>query len=90
MSRYEITMQLNILCPLRVVVEADSKEDALDLAAEIIAPSVADAADERNRGWKATLTITPPKGVEVANRTLKATVISQTSGGEKVKKLLDT
>ena len=90
MSRYEITIQLNILCPLRVVVEADSKEDALDLAAEIIAPSVADAAYERNRGWKATLTVAPPKGVEVANRTLKATIISQTTGGEKVRKLLET
>jgi hypothetical protein len=90
MSRYEVTIQLNIYCPIRVIVEADSKEDALDLTAELIAPSVADAAYERNRGWKATLTVTPPKGVEVANRTLKATVISQYSGGEKVKKRLET
>ncbi len=87
MRRYEVSLDLVVHCPVNIIVEADDKQAAIDTAYSLVCGSVSEAIDNKNMGWKATLTVKPPKGVEIASATLKATTITAAAGGEKARKL---
>lgn len=87
MPKYEVTLEMIVYCPVKIVVEADDKDAAIDAASGLIAGNVYSAHHDKSRGWKAMVDIAPPKGVEVVSRKVRASIVSQTSGGEKAKKL---
>lgn len=84
MDTYEVTTSLIVHCTVKVVVGADSKDAAIEAAAELM-PNNFDAGSRA--GWKGTLDIRPPKGVMLVDGKVKATYFEQASGIEKAKKL---
>ena len=88
MTAFEVTLEAIIYCPVKVVVEADDKDAAIYMASRFLSGNVADAVYEKSRGWKAVVKLTPPKSVYVSNRETRATNISQSSGGERARKIM--
>ncbi len=82
MAQYEIETCLLIHLKVKVIVEADSKDAALDAAADAL-PANYDM--DRAKKWGANVTLKAPKGVQVTP--VKVVHFEQTGGGEKVRKL---
>lgn len=80
MKTYQVTLEMVVLCPLRLCVEAESKEEALDLAASLVPTNVSEAHATKNGGWKATVRVSPPKGAILNQYEFRATHITQSSG----------
>ena len=89
MPKFEISTSIVIEVPVKIVVEADSKNDALDVLSGSIPLSAHEAYETKNKGWKATAQIKPTKGESLilTSDSAKASVITATSGGEKIKKV---
>ena len=88
MSDYEVTLELVIYAPVKIRVRnVDGKEDAIEAASELVAGYVSDALASKNLGWKAKICLTPPPGIELAGSEVRATVITQSGGGEKAKRI---
>lgn len=86
MAKFEVTTEIVLYCPVKLIVEAQSKDDALDAASALIPINIQDAATT-DRPWKAAVEVKPPQNVQVVTTRLKAVNISATSGGEKVRKI---
>lgn len=84
MPKFEVQTDLLIHTTVKVTVEANSKEEAMDKVAEQL-PTNMDGGSSKN--WKAKVELTAPKGVQLV--VMKAHHFEQTSGGEKVRKLSD-
>jgi hypothetical protein len=82
MSRYEVSTDLIIHTKIKVVIEADSREEAIDNVAGIMP---ANYNLERSKLWAANVTVKPPKGIEVTS--IKAYHFEQASGFDKARKL---
>jgi hypothetical protein len=82
MSRYEVETDLIVHVKIKLVVEADSKAEAINAAADLL-PTNSDMA--RAQGWKATVALKPPKGVEITSA--KPYHFEQASGADKAKQL---
>lgn len=82
MPRYEVTAEIVISTKVKLIVEADSPAEAIEQAQDAL-PSGYGA--DTSEGWKATMKIKPPKGVEITSA--RAYRFAQTSGGEKAKRL---
>lgn len=88
MKKFELTLEFNVTIPVKVIVEAENREAALDLAGEIAPGSSYDAYETRNGGWGASVTLRPPKGREIVKKdNIRASFITQSSGGEKVREV---
>jgi hypothetical protein len=87
MPKFEISTSIVLEVPVKIVVEADSKDDALDVLSGLIPMNAHEAHNTRNKGWKATADIKPPKGVSIASNPAKAAVVTAASGSEKIKKV---
>jgi hypothetical protein len=89
MPKFEISTSIVLEVPVKIVVEADSKDDALDMLSGSIPMNASEAHDTRNKGWKATAQIKPPKGESLilTSDSAKASIITATSGSEKIKKV---
>lgn len=79
MSKFEVTTQFLVHTTVKVVVEAESKEAAVDAIAAM-APNMHDRA-----GWSATVYIKAPPGVSAAAGRVSA--IEQTSGSDRARKI---
>lgn len=79
---YEVETDLIIHTKVRVTVEADNKDAALDVAAGLL-PANHDR--EASRRWRATVDLMPPKGVQI--KVVKAYHFEQASGTDKARKL---
>jgi hypothetical protein len=77
MPAFEVEMDLLVYTRVRVRVEAENKDGALDAACEILPNRGAD------EGWSAKVQVKAPEGVEI--KVLRAYHFEQTSGGEKVR-----
>jgi hypothetical protein len=84
---FEVELDLVIHAPIKIRVKASDKAEALEHATSRIPLNLGDASKTRNGGWKATVIVQAPKGVDVKATELKATAITAAGGGEKVKKL---
>lgn len=82
MSTFEVTTDLIIHCKVRVSVEADDKQAAVDAVAELM-PNNFDA--ESRQGWRASVHVKAPKDVRIA--VIKAYHFEQASGADKAKKV---
>jgi hypothetical protein len=82
MARFEVTTDLIVHCKVKVVVEADTKDGAIDAVADLL-PNNFDP--DRAKAWKATVKLKPPTGVEVTG--CKAYHFEQASGSDKARKI---
>lgn len=82
MPTFEVETDLIIHCKVKVVVEADDKEGAIDAASELM-PSNYDP--EAAKAWKAKVDLRPPKGVNA--RIVRAYHFEQASGSDKAKRI---
>lgn len=82
MARYEVETDLLVHCRVKITVEADGADDAIDIATGHLPQN-----HDRNtqRGWKANCDIVAPKGVDL--QFVKATYFEQASGSERAKKI---
>ncbi len=81
MAQYEVETDLLVHCRVKVMVEADSKEAAIDAASELL-PSNGDGT---SKNWQAVVTVRAPKGVSL--RMGKAYHFEQASGADKARKV---
>jgi hypothetical protein len=82
MSTYEVEADLIVYCKVKVTVEAEGKDEAIEAAAKILPSNFRpDAAKE----WKAKVELKAPKGVNI--RVVRAYQFDQASGGEKARKI---
>ena len=79
MATYEITTELVVTCTVKVLVEADDKDSAIEAATELL------PFHDDQRGMKATVAIKAPKGVDL--KVVKAFHIAQASGSEKARRI---
>lgn len=86
MSRYEVTTDIIVHCRITLEVEADSKEDAIDAAAECL-PNNYDP--DRAKAWNAKITIKAPRGVKLKSNELRAHHFEQASGSDKARKIAE-
>lgn len=82
MAKYEVTTDLIVHTRVVVTVEADSKEDAINAASDLL-PNNFDR--EQAKKWKAKVDLKAPKGIEI--RVAKAYHFEQASGADKAKKV---
>jgi hypothetical protein len=80
MPRYEVATVLLVHVTVKVTIEAPDKESAIEAAAEVLP---ANYRPESAKAWKATVALTPPRGVECV--AVKATHFEQASGREKAR-----
>lgn len=85
MAKYEVELELSIYAPVKIIVEADDKKDAIDTAIDAVPLSFLDATKSQN--WKATVTFEPPQYVRVPHPEVKASMIVATRGGERVREI---
>lgn len=84
MPTFEVTTSLIVHCTVRVVVEAENGDAAIEAVAESM-PNNFDAGSRE--GWRGTIDIKPPKSVKLATGIVKASYFEQASGIEKAKKI---
>jgi hypothetical protein len=89
MNTYEVTLELIVHVPVKVIVEADSPGDAIDGASDLLPMNIHEAHEQRNKGWRASVNVKPPKGVVLSKLSVNATYISVASGNEKARKVKD-
>lgn len=86
MSKFRVKATLLVECEIDLVVEAEDATQAEDLACTLTPSNI--GTDYREAGWKASVEVKPPKGVEVISRKAKTTWIDTASGkGVKPRKL---
>lgn len=88
MPRYEVTRELIVTCRLKQIVEADSADDAVEVPFFERGPH-GSATTPAECGWRASVTLKAPKGVQLVSSAVKAAWFDAASGGEKVRKLPD-
>lgn len=59
-AKYEVKQAVLIELTAVIIVDADSKEDAVEKAQELFAGSSYEAIDTKSMGWKASVTLKPP------------------------------
>jgi hypothetical protein len=82
MPKYEVTTDLIVHCKIKVIVEADDKDAAIDAATDLL-PTNMDP--DRAKAWRAKVDLKPPRGVEITS--VKAYHFEQASGDDKARKL---
>lgn len=82
MASFEVETDLIVHCKVKVTVEADDKQGAIDAASELL-PSNFDA--DAAKKWKAKVQLRPPKGVTI--RVVRAYHFEQASGSDKARKI---
>lgn len=82
MATYAVTTNLIIHFKVRVSVEADSAEEAINASADYL-PNNFDASSQK--GWGAKVSLKAPKGTSV--EVVKATHFEHASGYEKARKI---
>lgn len=87
MAKYEITGELIVTCPIKYIVEADSKDEALDMGLIRNLPGPHGAVTPAECGWRATVSLKVPKDVHLVNTVLKVGWFNMAGGGEKARKL---
>ena len=84
MPRFEVTTDLIVHCRIKVVVEAESKQAAIDAGTDLLPTNIRPGSAA---GWRAKVDLKPPRGVEITS--VKAHHFEQASGGEKARRLPD-
>jgi hypothetical protein len=82
METFEVTTELHIALTVKVTVEADDKEAAVEAAGSLM-PNNFDR--DSQIGWKAKVALKAPKDVNI--RVVRAYHLTGASGGEKVRKI---
>lgn len=82
MATFEVETDLIVHCKVKVIVEADDKDEAIDAASELL-PSNFDP--DAAKKWKARVDLKPPKGVNA--RVTRAYHFEQASGSDKARRL---
>lgn len=85
--QYEVETELVLYVPVKIHVDALSKEEALELVQGAIPDNVHTAMRGKSLGWKALVSLTAPKSVRLKEVELKATIVVGASGKEKVRKV---
>lgn len=78
MTRFLVATDLVISTHIKIEVEADNKDDAVDRASELLPQNF---KRDSWKGWKANVALTPPKGVTITE--CKAYHFQQASGADK-------
>lgn len=82
METFEVETALVIHCRVKVLVQSDSRQGAIEVAAAVLPHNhILGSCD----GWKADVKVKPPKGVTVT--TAKAYHFEQASGADKARKV---
>lgn len=84
MSRYEVETDLIVHTKIKLIVEADSKSEAINTAADLL-PTNSDL--KRAKGWSATVALMTPRGVVITSA--RPYHFEQASGADKAKLLKD-
>lgn len=82
MAKFEVTTDLIVHCKVRVLVQAEDNEGAIEAAANLL-PANHDL--DRAQGWKAKVEFKAPKGVDI--KFLKAVHFEQASGSDTAKQV---
>lgn len=85
MAKYEVTTDMIIHCKVRVIVEANDKDGAIDAAAEAL-PSNWDR--DASKAWRASVDLKSPKSVTITS--CRPYHFEQASGQDKARKLPET
>lgn len=87
MAKYAVKKYVSVEATVVVIVDADSKEDAVDKAADLFSMNGSDAIQTDSGGWKASVTFKPPADVEVQHAKVprKALYITAMSGPDEIK-----
>lgn len=76
MATYKVKRTLIVHANVTVLVEADSPEDAESAAFDVLPSNI--GTTYPYAGWKATVEVKPPAGVDVASKRLRSTWIDHT------------
>lgn len=82
MRKFEVETDLLVHCRIKMIVEADDKDHAIDRAAGLL-PFNAKKGSAKE--WRAAVTLSPPRGVDLTS--VKAYHFEAASGGEKAKRI---
>lgn len=80
---YEVETDLIVHCKVKVRVEADDQNAAIDIVSELLPQNY---LPERSKAWKAKVELKAPNGVNI--RVIRAYHFEQASGSDKARKVL--